>query len=70
MANPLTTEEFLLECADDGEVLAAFADRDDREKAMWMFTLRNEAFRQTELHLSFLAKTHGKYCFLEYFLFY
>ncbi len=61
MANPLAAEEFLLKCADDDEVLAAFADRDDREKAMWMFTFRDEAFRQTELHLSFLAKTNGKY---------
>ncbi len=61
MANPLAAEEFLLKCADDDEVLAAFADRDDREKAMWMFAFRDEAFRQTELHLSFLAKTNGKY---------
>ena len=61
MANPLAAEEFLLKCADDDEVLAAFADRDDREKAMWIFTFRDEAFRQTELHLSFLAKTNGKY---------
>ena len=39
MANSLAVEEFLLTCADDEEVLAAFADRDDREKAMWMFTV-------------------------------
>jgi len=61
MANPLAAEEFLLKCAEDEAVLTAFADRDDREKAMWMFTFRDEAFRQTELHLSFLAKTNGKY---------
>lgn len=61
MATPLAAEEFLLKCADDDEVLAAFADRDDREKAMWMFAFRDQAFRQTELHLSFLAKTNGKY---------
>lgn len=61
MANPLAVQEFLLKCADDQAALAAFADRDEREKAMWMFTFRNDAFRQTELHLSFLAKTNGKY---------
>lgn len=36
MANPLAAEEFLLKCADDAEMLTAFADRDDREKAMWV----------------------------------
>ena len=61
MANPLAVQEFLLKCGEDDEVLTAFADRDDREKAMWMFTFRDDAFRQAELHLSFLAKTNGKY---------
>ncbi|MEA1053332.1 hypothetical protein U5801_26530 [Lamprobacter modestohalophilus] len=61
MANPLAVQEFLLTCREDGDALAAFADRDDREKAMWMFAFRDEAFRQAELHLSFLAKTNGRY---------
>lgn len=61
MANPLAVQEFELKCAGDDVVDAAFDVRDDREKAMWMFTFRDEAFRQTELHLSFLAKTNGKY---------
>lgn len=61
MANPLAVQEFLLKCADDDEALEAFVERDDREKAMWMFTFRDEAFRQAELHLSFMAKTNGKY---------
>lgn len=61
MANPLAADQFLLQCAEDEAILAAFANRDDREKAMWMFTFHDEAFRQTELHLSFQAKTHGKY---------
>ena len=61
MANPLAVQEFEIKCADDDEVQAAFADRDEREKAMWMFTFRDAAFRQAELHLSFMAKTNGKY---------
>lgn len=61
MANSLAVEEFLLKCAEDDEALTAFADRDDREKAMWMFTFRDDVFRHAELHLSFLAKTNGKY---------
>jgi hypothetical protein len=61
MANPLAVQEFLNVCTGDDAVLLAFNTRDDREKALWMFTLRDEAFRQAELHLSFMAKTNGKY---------
>jgi hypothetical protein len=61
MANPLAVQEFLQSCADDENVIEAFADRDDREKALWMFTFRDKAFRAAELHLSFKAKTNGKY---------
>ena len=61
MANPLAVQEFLEACPDDNELLAAFADRDDREKALWMFAFRDKAFRDAELHLSFQAKTNGKY---------
>lgn len=61
LSNAHAQQEFLLLCADDEEVLTAFADRDEREQAMWIFTHRPEIFRQVELHLAFLAKTNGKY---------
>ena len=61
MANPLAVQEFQVACVNDEEALDAIADLDDREKAMWMFTLRDKVFRDTELHLSFLAKTNGKF---------
>lgn len=63
MANPLAVQEFLNVGGDDDDddVFAAFSTRDDREKALWMFAFRDKAFRDAELHLSFLAKTNGKY---------
>jgi hypothetical protein len=45
----------------NGLALAAFADRDEREIALWMLTMRDKAFRDVELHLAFQAKTNGKY---------
>jgi len=61
MANPLAVQEFLNANPDDDELLIAFSTRDDREKALWMFTFRDKALRDVELHLSFLGKTNGKY---------
>jgi hypothetical protein len=46
MANPLAVQEFLEACPDDNELLAAFADRDDREKGLWMFAFRDKAVLQ------------------------
>jgi hypothetical protein len=40
MANPLAVQEFELKCTGDDEANAAFDVRDEREKAMWMFTFR------------------------------
>jgi hypothetical protein len=61
MSNSLALAEFRNICKDDTEALSAFADRDEREVALWMFTLRDKAFRDIELHLAFQAKTNGKY---------
>ena len=61
MSNSLAVSEFRSICQADTEALAAFADRDEREIALWMLTLRDKAFRDVELHLAFQAKTNGKY---------
>lgn len=61
LANELAEQEFRTRCWSDDEARAAFTDRDGREKAMWMFSFRNDAFRQVELHLAFAAKTNGRY---------
>jgi hypothetical protein len=61
MSNGLALAEFRSACQLDAEALAAFADRDEREIALWMLTMRDKAFRDVELHLAFQAKTNGKY---------
>ena len=61
MSNGLALAEFRSSCQLDAEALAAFADRDEREIALWMLTMRDKAFRDVELHLAFQAKTNGKY---------
>ena len=61
LSNELATKEFQLTCAQDPAVRAAFADRDMREQALWIFTFRNKVFRDVELHLAFQAKANGKY---------
>lgn len=60
LANQYALEKFNESYADD-ESLIAFDALDDREKALWLFTFRSEAFRSIELYLSFLAKTNGKF---------
>lgn len=61
MSNGLALAEFRSACQLDAEALAAFTDRDEREIALWMLTMRDKAFRDVELHLAFQAKTNGKY---------
>ncbi len=61
MSNGLSIKQFQLACADDPEVLAAFADRDAKEQSLWMFTFRIRTFREAELHVAFQANTNGKY---------
>jgi hypothetical protein len=61
MSNALALAEFRSACQNDPEALAAFADRDEREIALWMMTQREKLFRDAELHLAFQAKTNGKY---------
>lgn len=61
LANDLAANEFHVACADDLEALAAFATRDFREKALWVFHARDQLFRDVELHLAFQAKANGKY---------
>lgn len=61
MSNPAAIQEFRVACAIDDEVQAAFADRDEREAALWMLAFREPIFRDAELHLAFQARTNGKY---------
>lgn len=61
MSNGLAIKEFQVACNGDIGVEAAFASRDEREKALWMMAFRDKAFRNAELHLAFQAKTNGKY---------
>ncbi len=61
LSNELAIKEFHLACAKDQEALDAFADRDSREQALWIFSSREQIFRDVELHLAFQAKANGKY---------
>lgn len=61
MSNDLAIKEFLNACRADPAVVAAFASRDVKERALWMLMHRADAFRDAELHLAFLAKTNGRY---------
>lgn len=61
MSNGLAFKEFQVACNGDADVEAAFASRDEREKALWMMAFRDKAFRDAELHIAFQAKTNGKY---------
>lgn len=63
MSNDLAVNEFLaiFEKDKDTESVDAFADRDLREKSLWMFTFRQQVFRDVELQLAFQAKVNGKY---------
>ena len=61
MSNDLAIAEFLIACGNDQVVIDAFADREVHEKAMWMLANREQAFRDAELHLAFIAKTNGRY---------
>ena len=61
LTNDLASNEFHVACADDTEALEAFASRDAREKALWVFHARDKLFRDVELNLAFQAKANGKY---------
>lgn len=61
LANELASNEFHVACARDPGALEAFASRDAREQAMWVFHARDHVFRDVELHLAFQAKANGKY---------
>ena len=61
LTNELASNEFHVACAVDPEALEAFASRDAREKALWVFHARDQLFRDVELHLAFQAKANGKY---------
>jgi hypothetical protein len=61
LSNDLASNEFHMACADDPEALEAFASRDAREKALWVFHAREQLFRDVELYLAFQAKANGKY---------
>lgn len=61
MANPLAIQEFRASCEHDDKAISEFAERDDREIALWMLTHRETLFRNAELHLAFQSKTNGKY---------
>jgi len=61
LSNELASNEFHVACSADPEALAAFANRDPREQALWVFHARDQLFRDVELHLAFQAKANGKY---------
>lgn len=61
LTNDLAANEFHVACAEDPEALQAFASRDTREKALWVFHARDQLFRDVELRLAFQAKANGKY---------
>lgn len=61
LTNDLASNEFHVACTDDPEALEAFASRDAREKALWVFHARDKLFRDVELNLAFQAKANGKY---------
>ena len=47
--------------SDDPVALEAFSIRNASEKALWMLTSHSRAFRDTELHVAFQAKSNGKH---------
>lgn len=61
LSNDLASNEFHVACAEDPQALEAFASRDAREQALWVFHARDQLFRDVELHLAFQAKANGKY---------
>ena len=61
LANEMASHEFHAACAADADALEAFAERDFREQAMWVFHAREQLFRDVELHLAFQSKANGKY---------
>lgn len=61
LSNDLAANEFHVACAEDPQALEAFASRDVREMALWVFHARDQLFRDVELHLAFQAKANGKY---------
>ena len=61
LSNDLASNEFHTACAADQDALDAFATRDPREQALWVFHARDHLFRDVELHLAFQAKANGKY---------
>lgn len=61
LANDLASNEFHIACWGDQDALDAFACRDTREQALWVFHAREQLFRDVELHLAFQAKANGKY---------
>lgn len=61
LSNDLASNEFQVACTQDREAQDAFASRDPRERALWVFHARDQLFRDVELHLAFQAKTNGKY---------
>lgn len=61
MAHGTGTRAFLNACNNDESVLLAFKDLNDHEKALWMLTHREDAFRAAELEIAFRAKSNGKF---------
>lgn len=61
MSNDLAVNGFLAACQPDQNFIVEFADRDTREKSLWVLTHHPQIFRDVELHLAFQAKADGKY---------
>ena len=61
MSNELAINEFLAASLPEQNFVSEFADRDTREKALWVLTYHPQIFRDVELHLAFQAKADGKY---------
>lgn len=61
LANDLAVNAFQSACQADPQALDAIADRDNRERSLWIFSNRDQIFRDVELQLAFQAKANGKY---------
>lgn len=61
MSNDLAINEFLAGSLPEQSFISEFANRDNREKSLWVLTYHPQIFRDVELHLAFQAKADGKY---------